>query len=88
MPFGLARLDRARALRPELAVRLRWWPFFLNPHLPPDGMDRQTYLRAKFGGEAAARGIYERIRAAGRDDGIEFAFERMTRTPTRCWPSA
>ena len=79
--LGLARLDRARAMRPELAVRLRWWPFFLNPHLPPDGMDRQTYLRAKFGGEAAALGIYERIRAAGRDDGIEFAFERMTRTP-------
>jgi predicted DsbA family dithiol-disulfide isomerase len=79
--LGLARLDRARALRPELAVRLRWWPFFLNPHLPPDGMDRQTYLRTKFGGEAVAKGIYERIRAAGREDGIEFAFERMTRTP-------
>ena len=79
--LGLARLERARALRPDVAVRLRWWPFFLNPHLPPEGMDRKTYLRAKFGGEAAARNVYERIRAAGRADGVEFAFERMTRTP-------
>jgi predicted DsbA family dithiol-disulfide isomerase len=79
--LGLARLERARALRPALEVRLRWWPFLLNPQLPPDGMDRQTYLRTKFGGEAVARGIYERIRAAGREDGVEFAFERMTRTP-------
>lgn len=79
--LGLARLDRARALRPELDVQLRWWPFFLNPHLPPEGMDRQTYLRAKFGGEAGARNVYERIRAAGRADGVDFRFERMPRTP-------
>jgi predicted DsbA family dithiol-disulfide isomerase len=79
--LGLVRLDRARAMRPHLSVRLRWWPFFLNPHMPPEGMDRQTYLRAKFGGEAAAGSIYERIVASGRADGVEFAFERMTRTP-------
>jgi predicted DsbA family dithiol-disulfide isomerase len=79
--LGLVRLDRARAMRPQRPVRLRWWPFFLNPQLPPEGMDRQSYLRTKFGGEAAARGIYERIVASGRADGVEFAFERMTRTP-------
>jgi predicted DsbA family dithiol-disulfide isomerase len=79
--LGLVRLDRARALRPQLPVRLRWWPFFLNPQLPPEGIDRQTYLRAKFGGDAAAKGVYERIVASGRADGVAFAFERMTRTP-------
>jgi predicted DsbA family dithiol-disulfide isomerase len=79
--IGLVRLDRARAMRPELAVRLRWWPFLLNPHLPPEGTDRATYLRTKFGGDAAARQVYERIVESARADGIEFAFERMTRTP-------
>jgi predicted DsbA family dithiol-disulfide isomerase len=79
--LGLVRLDRARAMRPQLPVRLRWRPFFLNPHMPPEGMDRQTYLRAKFGGDATAKGIYERIVASARADGVEFAFERMTRTP-------
>jgi predicted DsbA family dithiol-disulfide isomerase len=80
--IGLARLNRARADRPDLAVRMRWWPFMLNPNLPPDGMDRAAYVRLKFGGEAAARQVYERIREAGRQDAIEFAFERMTRTPS------
>ena len=64
--IGLVRLDRARAMRPELPVRLRWWPFLLNPHLPPEGMDRATYLRTKFGGDAAARQVYERIVESAR----------------------
>ena len=79
--LGLARLDRARAMRGDQPIRLRWWPFFLNPQMPPEGMDRQAYLRAKFGGDANAQAIYARIRESGRADGIEFAFERMPRTP-------
>jgi predicted DsbA family dithiol-disulfide isomerase len=42
-------------------------------------MDRTAYLRAKFGGDAKA--VYQRIVESARDDGIEFAFERMPRTP-------
>ena len=79
--LGLVRLDRARAMRPDQPVRLRWWPFFLNPHMPPEGMDRQAYLRAKFGRDANAQSVYARIRESGRADGVEFAFERMPRTP-------
>jgi predicted DsbA family dithiol-disulfide isomerase len=77
--LGLVRLDRARAMRPDHPVQVRWHPFFLNPHLPPHGMDRATYLRRKFGGDA--RQVYRRIEDAARQDGVEFAFERMPRTP-------
>lgn len=77
--LGLVRLDRARAMRPEWLVRVRWRPFFLNPHMPPEGMDRATYVRRKFGGNA--KEVYQRIEESGRADGIEFAFERMPRTP-------
>jgi predicted DsbA family dithiol-disulfide isomerase len=79
--LGLVRLDGARRLRPNLAVRLVWWPYFLNPEMPPEGMDRATYLRLKVGGEAAARRVYQRIGEAGRAEAIPFAFERMPRTP-------
>ena len=79
--IGLVRLDRARAMRPDWPVRLRWWPFLLNPTLPPEGMDRSAYLRAKFGGDEAARQVYRRIVESAQDDGIAFAFERMKRTP-------
>jgi predicted DsbA family dithiol-disulfide isomerase len=78
---GLVRLEKAIALRPEIDVRLLWWPYLLNPQLPKDGMDRKTYMRAKFGGDAQARRIYQRIREAGADEGIPFAFDKMTRTP-------
>ncbi len=79
--IGLVRLDRAREMRPHCAVKLRWHPFLLNPQLPPEGMERGAYLRAKFGGTAAARRVYARIEEAGRADGIDFAFERIARTP-------
>ena len=60
-------------------MRVHWRPFLLNPHLPPEGMDRATYVRRKFGGDA--RRVYQRIEDGGRADGVEFAFERMPRTP-------
>jgi predicted DsbA family dithiol-disulfide isomerase len=77
--LGLVRLDRARAMRPDLPVVVRWRPFFLNPHLPPEGMDRATYVRRKFGDNA--RQVYQRIEDSARADGVAFAFERMPRTP-------
>jgi predicted DsbA family dithiol-disulfide isomerase len=79
--LGLVRLNKARAMRPAIAVELRWWPYLLNPQLPRDGMDRQTYLRAKFGGGGNAKEIYARIEAAGREEGLPFAFEKIQRTP-------
>ena len=66
-------------MRPERPVRVRWRPFFLNPGMPPEGMDRATYLRRKFGSDA--RHVYRRIEDSGRADGVTFAFERMPRTP-------
>ena len=77
--LGLVRLDRARAMRPDWLVRVRWRPFFLNPHMPPEGMDRAAYVRRKFG--ANSKEVYERIEESGRADGVAFAFERMPRTP-------
>ena len=77
--LGLVRLDRARAMRPAWPVRVHWRPFLLNPHLPPEGMDRATYVRRKFGGDATR--VYQRIVDSARADGVEFAFERMPRTP-------
>lgn len=79
--LGLVRLDKARALRPALKVGLRWWPYMLNPQLPKDGMDRRTYLRAKFGGDAKAGQVYQRIEEAGRQEGMDFAFDKIRRTP-------
>lgn len=79
--IGLVRLEKAFLLRPDIDVQLEWWPYLLNPQLPKDGMDRQTYLRSKFGGDAQAKQIYQRIKDAGAEEGISFAFDKMRRTP-------
>jgi len=79
--IGKRRLEQALAQRPELHPRILWQPFFLNPDMPTEGMPRQAYLNAKFGGEANARDIYARVAAAGEDTGIEFRFEAIRRTP-------
>ena len=79
--IGLVRLEKAFTLRPDINVQMLWWPYLLNPQLPKEGMDRKTYMRSKFGSDAQAKQIYQRITDAGVEDGIPFAFDKMTRTP-------
>ena len=83
--IGRRRLGEALALytakEPGFRPLVSWHPFQLNPDLPPEGIDRRAYLEGKFGGPERAAQIYERVGAAGRTVGIEFAFERIQRQP-------
>ena len=79
--IGKRRLEEALDLLPDIQVDVQWRPFQLDPTLPPQGKDRQTYLNEKFGGEIRAKEIYARVRDAGREEGIEFAFDLIERSP-------
>lgn len=83
--IGRRRLGTALALfaerEPDIRPVVSWHPFQLNPDLPRDGIGRQAYLEAKFGGRERAGEIYARVRAAGVTVGIDFAFERIERQP-------
>lgn len=79
--IGKRRLERALEERPDLDVEICWHPFQLNPDMPADGLDRESYLNAKFGGRERAAQIYAAIAAAGAEEGIEFDFARIERTP-------
>lgn len=78
---GKRRFERALAQRPDTRVTVLWRPFLLNPDLPPDGIDRQTYLDRKFGGVTRVQRVHSAVAAAGLAEGIEFNFDRITRTP-------
>lgn len=78
---GKRRFERALAQRPGARVSVHWRPFLLNPDLPPEGIDRRTYLDRKFGGPARVQRVHASVEAAGRSEGIAFDFERITRTP-------
>lgn len=79
--IGKRRLERALAERPQPSLTVRWRAFQLNPGMPKGGMDRRSYLDAKFGGTDRAARIYDTICAVGASEGIEFAFHRIRRTP-------
>jgi predicted DsbA family dithiol-disulfide isomerase len=79
--IGKRRLERALKARPQPGLKVRWRAFQLNPGMPAEGMERRAYIEAKFGGTERARTIYDTVRAAGAGEGIEFAFEKIKRTP-------
>lgn len=80
--IGKRRLEKAlESFDGEHQIGMVWRPFELNPELPRDGMDRKSYLDAKFGGPERAREIYSRITAAGAAEGIGFNYDAIRRTP-------
>jgi predicted DsbA family dithiol-disulfide isomerase len=83
--IGRRRLGEALALfaarEPDVRPVVSWHPFQLNPDLPREGIDRRSYLEAKFGGPERADEIYARVRAAGKSVDIDFAFDRIDRQP-------
>lgn len=79
--IGKRRLERALAERPDLDVQIGWRPFQLNPDMPLEGMDRQAYLAAKFGGETRAKRTYAPVLAAAEGEGIAIDYDRITKTP-------
>lgn len=78
---GKRRLERARALAPEIEIEVRWLPFQLDASIPPGGIPRATYLARKFGSAARASEIFDRVRQAGAEEGIPFAFDKIAVSP-------
>ena len=79
--IGKRRLEMALSMRPQIRVKPNWRPFFLNPEMPPEGIDRTAYLVKKFGSESRTNRIYGTIGEAGQSVEIDFAFERIGKTP-------
>ena len=80
--IGKRRLMRAMGLRPQIAFDVKWRPYRLDPTVPKGGMDRQAYMRAKFGDDPMKIvEMHKLIAAEGAKDGIEFDFAAIRRRP-------
>lgn len=79
--IGKRRFERAMTMVDAGDIDIRWRPFQLDATIPEKGMDRQEYLARKFGSAERAEEVYAPIRAAGEEEGIPFAFERITVAP-------
>jgi predicted DsbA family dithiol-disulfide isomerase len=79
--IGKHRFEGAIARTPEIAVDVDWRPYFLNPWIPREGIDRKTYLETKFGSEARYDAIAERVAAAAAAEGLVYAPDKISWQP-------
>ncbi|HLA19944.1 MAG TPA: DsbA family oxidoreductase [Pseudolabrys sp.] len=79
--IGKHRLEKALALKPDIAVEVHWRPFFLNDWIPREGISREQYLTTKFGSPDRYQGIAQRVTAAAAAEGLVYAAEKVKRQP-------
>ena len=78
--LGKRKLDAAMKQVDAFTYDVRWRPFQLDPTIPPEGIARAEYMARKFGPEKIAA-IHARLEEAGQEEGIAFAFDKITRSP-------
>ena len=79
--IGKHRLEQALALKPDIAVEVRWRPYFLNDWIPREGISREEYLTTKFGSPERYKGIAQRVVQAAAAEGLTYAMDKISRQP-------
>ena len=78
--IGKRRLEKA-ILALDAQVKVRWHPFQLNPMMPKEGISRREYRTKKFGSWERSQELDAKVIAVGKEESIDFAFDRIERTP-------
>jgi predicted DsbA family dithiol-disulfide isomerase len=78
--IGKRRLEKA-IVALNAQVNVRWLPFQLNPTMPRKGISRREYRTKKFGSWERSQELDARLIEVGKEEGIDFAFDRIERTP-------
>lgn len=71
---GKKRLEKAIEAWDGIPVEIEWHPFQLDPNIPSEGLDRDTYLMQKFGNLEGPLAMTERLKVSGKEEGITFNF--------------
>ena len=80
--IGKRRLEKAiAALDGQREVQVHWHPFQLNPTMPKEGISRKEYRTLKFGSWERSLELDAKVIAVGQTEGIQFAFDKIERTP-------
>lgn len=78
--LGKRRLDDA-LLAVHGPSTVSWYPFQINPTMPPGGMNIEEYLVSKFGNPDDLKPALEKLTEVGNSEGINFRFEKLLRVP-------
>ena len=79
--LGKRRFDLAVAARPQYEPMVVWRPFELNPDVPVEGVDRETFMAAKMPDQARLEQAHTELERQGEASGIRFRFDLIGRVP-------
>jgi predicted DsbA family dithiol-disulfide isomerase len=79
--IGKAHLKNALSQWEGEEPEVAYHAFFLNPDIPEEGYDFSEYMRAKGGGQVPLEQWFDAPRRMGREAGLTFNFESITRAP-------
>jgi predicted DsbA family dithiol-disulfide isomerase len=79
--LGKRRFDLAVAARPQYEPAIVWRPFELNPDIPVEGVDRETYMAARMPDQARLEQAHTELERHGEASGIRFRFDLISRVP-------
>jgi predicted DsbA family dithiol-disulfide isomerase len=79
--LGKRRFDLAVAARPLYEPVVVWRPFELNPDVPVEGVDRETFMAAKMPDQVRLQQEHTELERQGEASGIRFRFDLINRVP-------
>ena len=78
--LGKRRLDDALAAVHGPSI-VSWYPFQINPAMPIKGMALDEYLEKRFGTSEKVQPAMDELVRIGKEEGIQFNFDKLTRVP-------
>ena len=79
--IGQTKLNKALKNFPETKFEIQHVPFQLNPDMPQEGIERDQYLKIKFGGKEFAQPMYDRMTEEANKEGLNFNLNNIKKTP-------
>jgi len=78
--IGQTKLNKAVKNFPETKFEIEHVPFQLNPDMPKEGIERDQYLKMKFGGKEFAQPMYDRMTEEANKVGLNFNINNIKKT--------
>ena len=79
--IGHSRLLKAIGSFKEITFDFEHVPFQLNPDMPQEGIERDQYLKVKFGGKEFAQPMYNRMTEEAKKENLNFNLNNIKKTP-------
>ena len=79
--IGQTKLNKALKNFPETRFEIEHVPFQLNPDIPKEGIERDQYLKMKFGGKEFSQPMYDRMTEEANKVGLNFNINNIKKTP-------